>query len=219
MPGPLEVDYRDIERLSADRLTCLLSKLLRCEATKNSIPQSSIEVGMNISAPDGGIDARIEWKDIPIKTDFLPCQSCVFQIKSGRVQPNDIKLELTNKDTIKPLIDRAFQSESAYILFVGQERNVMNADKLKNAIRNVLKSNGKSYADSASIHIYDAEKIRNWVNSFPSVTMDVCNWSGKPVPTGLMSLDSWQQFSDHAETNFVVDDQRRQIYTYCVAQK
>lgn len=208
----LEIHARDIARLDPQRLTDLLDKLLNHEAVRHGIPRYGIQVGTQINVPDGGIDAFIEWTDGPTHTDFLPCQKCAFQVKSGDVTRSKLKKEIEKNGDIKPGIDRAFKSNATYILFTNQPKNRAQIDELREEFLRVLRLHSKDYADSASIEVYTADCIARWINSFLQVIIDVRHWLNQPVPRGLMGWELWNKFEDRPlKTKFVSDEAREGV--------
>ena len=80
----LEIEAETITLLNDYQLTSLLKRLLHLEAWSAEIAQISVEVGLNITVPDGGEDGRIEWKNGPERTDYLPTRLVQFQCKATR---------------------------------------------------------------------------------------------------------------------------------------
>ena len=61
--------------------TALLGSLLRCEATRLSLPLEHVVISSRTSAKDGGIDAKVE--AVPADAALLKRGSTYFQIKTG----------------------------------------------------------------------------------------------------------------------------------------
>lgn len=210
----LKVHAEDIARLNPQRLTDLIDKLLVHEAVTNGIPKHSIQVGTQLNTPDGGIDAYVEWTDGPTHTEFLPCQKCAFQVKTGKgeITPSKLEREIVKNGDIKPEIERAFKSTATYILFTNQHKNTAQINRLREKFLNLLRLYSKDYADSAQIRVYAVDSIARWVNSFLPVIIDVRCWLNQPVPAGLMSWEMWNNFESRAlKTQFVADEMREQV--------
>lgn len=76
-----EVDKKEIESLDAQTFVDIMNHLLRAEGDSLGIPQDKIQTDLNISAPDEGIDARIEAPpDIP--EGWIPEGLSVWQFKA-----------------------------------------------------------------------------------------------------------------------------------------
>ena len=136
MTNIFEVETKDIESLSAVRLTRLLEKLLHAEARAHRIPKGSVEVGSNIHSNDGGEDGRIQWRGGPNKTDYLPSRFVQFQCKATKMAPKQCVKELVGQNgKIKPMVDQALSAGSTYILFTNQTLNRRQKDRRADAMR------------------------------------------------------------------------------------
>ena len=63
-----------------------------------------------MTAADGGEDARIEWRDGPERTGFLPRRFCQFQLKTGDVFPKKAGDEvLARENKLKPMVREALE--------------------------------------------------------------------------------------------------------------
>ena len=87
MTKPFNVESQHITRLDEYQLTQLLKLLLHAEADKHGIAQRAVDVALNIKVGDGGEDGRIEWKDGPESTDYLPNHLTQFQNKATEMDP------------------------------------------------------------------------------------------------------------------------------------
>ena len=68
---PFEVTGQHIAALSDRKLANLARRLISAEAQSTNLPMIGIHVAANITAPDGGEDARIEWSDGPERTPIF----------------------------------------------------------------------------------------------------------------------------------------------------
>src|SRR5260370_19263095 len=62
---PGEVTGRHVAALGERKFANLARRLLSAEAFGGGLPMDGIHVAANITAPDGGEDARIEWREGP----------------------------------------------------------------------------------------------------------------------------------------------------------
>ncbi len=86
-----------ISRLKDVQLTGLLRRLLHLEAARYELPTSGVSVPLNITAPDGGEDGRIQWSNGPRRTNRVPKRLTVFQIKATLMGPEQCAKELLEK--------------------------------------------------------------------------------------------------------------------------
>src|SRR5258708_28411105 len=114
-----EITAADVERLSASDLTVLLKKLLVCEANAYNLPPSGVHVAFKITVPDGGEDGRIEWKDGPERTAWVPNRFTIFQCKATEITASACKKEVLNDEgtNLNPKAEAVFAAVGADILF------------------------------------------------------------------------------------------------------
>ncbi|MBN4054189.1 hypothetical protein JYT87_00600 [Nitrospira defluvii] len=204
------VEASDITDLNDLHLTKLLKLMLHLEARSAGIAERAVDVALNITVADGGEDGRIQWKDGPSETNFLPCRFVQFQIKATEMGPTDCANEIINdKGTMKPMIEDVLDNSGAYILFTSQELNSLQ--KIPNRIKKIrekLSDLGKPYAYTATIEIYDASKIDGWVNKYILAIVAVLNWVGRPIEKGLKTWTDWSQIDQYGRFPFVADESR-----------
>ena len=169
------VSSEDIERLGDIELTMLLRKLLYLEAASNGIPMREVDAPLQIDVPDGGEDASIRWRAGPGETDWLPTNDVVFQCKATRKGPTATGNEVLHADGtgVKPRVDDVLLRGGAYVLFYYKGlTGDAKADRV-DAIREAFRSVDAPYADSALLRVYDANRIAEWTNTFPSAPIQV----------------------------------------------
>lgn len=210
MSNIFEVQADDISLLNDYQLTKLLKQLLHLEARSAGIAQRAVEVALNINVSDGGEDGRIEWSDGPDSTSYLPSRLVQFQCKATRsLTPAKYKSEIVDaKGELQTLIEEVFDRTGAYVVFTTQKLNTKQKNRRIDAIRDVLREKEKSYAESATICIYDAASIQGWTNEHAAAITSVLNSVGKPVLPGLHTWESWQTFDENHLFDFVSDEAR-----------
>lgn len=219
--GLFEVTSEDVIRLNQWQLTDLLRRLLIVEADAEGIPLSSLSVSMNISAGDGGEDGRIQWTGGPDNTKWLPRRLVLFQCKATDMTESDCKKEILKKknkpedplklkDRVKDVLDQG----GSYVLFCSRSYNTDNQEPRLAGFRKSLEDvEGQTYADSADLHIYDADKISNWVNCYPSIVAIVREWLGLAQLLNAQTWDSWAKYGDN-KFKFVENDDVRSRITW-----
>lgn len=207
-------ESKDIEDLNSLQLTKLLDLLLRLEARSSGIAERAVEIALNITVADGGEDGRIQWKDGPESTDFLPKRFVQFQNKATDLSPSECAKEIVTSDgSIKPMVEEALDGGAAYIFFINHKYNKEQKDERIARLRKKLMEFGKPYADTAMIDIYDAAKIEGWVNRYVPAIVAVLNWVGRPVAHGLKTWINWGQNPDYMRFSFVSDLERQTALT------
>lgn len=224
MTKPFKVESEDINRLNDIQLTQLLKELLDAEAYKSGIAQCAVEVALNIRAGDGGEDGRISWVDGPERTEFFPCRLTMFQNKATEMGPAAYANEIMTTarggipGVLKPKVEEVLAGEGAYIVFTTQELNTKQKDERIAAIRNKIREQGKAYADTCNVAIYDAAQISSWANNFISTIASVQHWVGRPMERGLKPFNMWSEDNDLSRLPFAAVDSRNDIVATLVGR-
>mgnify|MGYP003288526563 CR=1 FL=1 len=200
-----EVTLEDIKQLNDSQLTDLLRRLLHLEAARFGIAARGVNVALNIDVPDGGEDGRIQWKRGPSSTDYLPHRLTVFQCKAKNIGPRGCAKELCRESstTLKPQVEEVLNAKGSYVLFTTQPLNTtLIAHRIKE-MRAAIKRAGKPYADSAVLHIYDANKIRDWTNHYVPAITAVRHWNGRPPLAGWQTWEYWSGCDEYHRFPFV----------------
>jgi hypothetical protein len=162
---PFEVTGQHVSVLSERKLVNLMRRLLSAEAHNGELPLNGIHVAAVVTAPDGGEDAKIEWRDGPERTKFLPARCSQFQLKASDLSPADAGGEVvTAKGEVKPMVRAALDAGGTYILVCGQSYTNSKLILRENAIRKALAGAGTSFRDE-QIKFRDADQIAMWVNA------------------------------------------------------
>ncbi|WP_345847856.1 hypothetical protein [Shewanella algae] len=217
MTKPFKVESEDVNRLTDIQLTQLLNELLQAEAYKFEIKLRAVEVALNIRVGDGGEDGRISWTEGPDQTDYIPNRLTLFQNKATEMGPTDYANEImttARKDypsELKPKVAEVLDQGGAYIVFTTQELNRQQKDGRIEAIRNKLNEEGKSYAMTCIIDIYDAAQIAAWANKFISTVVSIQHWVGRPMERGLKPFNMWSEDEDLSHLPFAAVNSRNDI--------
>lgn len=212
MPSVFEVEAQDISDLSDLDLTKLLKKLLHLEAQASGIAERSVEVALNITVSDGGEDGRIEWREGPENTNYLPSRLVQFQNKATNMGPTACANEIVDSEgNLKSIIGDVLEAGGSYILFTTDQLNTKQKRSRIKAIRDKLKDLGKAYWSSADIKIYDASSIQGWVNKFASAIVAVKRWVGRPMENGLSTWEEWNEMDGEGLVEYVPDEPRVEI--------
>ena len=210
--SPLNVLPNQICELDKYQFRELVERLLIAEARSHGIPLESIHVAMNQDAADGGEDARISWKGVPLRTNFLPSQFVQFQIKSGKVSPSKSGKEVLNRNEgIKDKVRDALQGGAHYVTLNTQclTRKQVEAHEAK--IISALETNGLS-AKPEKVLFWGAESLANWINLYPSISAWFREQIGDTSTTLFRSWENWSRQFEHEESAWVEDERLKPIF-------
>ncbi len=204
--SPIEIADDDVKLLSSDLLADLLRRLLHVEALANGIPMDGIHVASNITAPDGGEDARIFWEGGVERTSFLPSRRCQFQMKTGRVTPASAGREITRSGEVKPMIRDVVEAGGNYIMLSTAPLTQQQIQARERKIREALRDAELEINDD-QVRFKDGSQIAAWVNSHPSMA----KWLSERVRPGSVgpfaTYEGWSRRPEHHTVSFS-DDSR-----------
>lgn len=202
--NPLEVVGANVSELTSYDLSTLVEKLLSAEAQAWNLPLNGIHVASELTAPDGGEDARIEWQGGPRHTDFFPNRFCQFQLKSGSISPGKAGKEiLDSKRQLKSMVRKALERGGSYIMICSKP---YTQQAIERRIEGIRKNMGFYGIKKPHVRFYDSGKIASWVNSHPSVAA----WLLRKTCPGLVSSffgdwEHWSQRSEHSNSPWIED--------------
>lgn len=202
---PFEVTSDHISALSDRKLTILTRRLLTAEAKTHDLPMDGIHVAANINAPDGGEDARIEWKGGPERTPFLPTRLTQFQLKATELGPAEAAKEIVTKNgDLKPMVRSALETGGAYVVLCSRSYTRQQIKKRTDAILKALSVKGLTI-DGSRVQFRDASQIAQWVNSNPAVATWVLEQTQPGLAGPMRDWSHWAGRSEHDGFTFVPD--------------
>lgn len=206
-----EVNAERIGRLDEHQLVELLRRLILAELNKHSIPLSSGTAPAQITIPDGGEDARVEWKGGPDKTDWLPKRFTVFQCKKGTISPSSLKKEVQKsdssglKDALKNLIGR----NGAYVVVTTSAVVGAKHEERINGIKLGISESGSDPNLLSEITIYDCNRLASWTNSHPAVAFWLNGLLREVSLKGFQTYESWSRSYEVCSVEFQKSDDVR----------
>lgn len=211
-----EVSDDEIARLDDRKLTDLLRRLLNLEAEKHGIRKSGVNVALNITTPDDGIDGSIKWNDGPERTDYIVSRNVGYQCKATKMTSTKAGQEVESRrkqpPIIKSMVDQILSEGGSYILFTTTYLN--DQQRINEAIESIrakFRQHNKPYADSANIEIYDRSKIKTWVNEYLPSIVAVKELVGSPIDDGLQTLVTWGKLQGLEKNKFCSDETISQL--------
>lgn len=194
-----EVTIDHIDHLSADELSELLHNLLRIEAEKNSLDGWSILVPQKITVADGGEDGRIEWTGNPQETKWLKNKLSIFQNKATNLTTGNCFEEILETAIagqprkLKSQVEDVVIHNGCYILFTSQDLNTTQvADRVAEFRRAIQTANHANHG-TFQILVYDANKIKDWVNDNVAAVTFVQACNGITRPHNFRTWYEWKK--------------------------
>ena len=204
-PSPFRVAAGQIQALNERTLPELLERLLHAEAHVHDLAPIDVLVSSNIHAPDGGEDGRIQWRNGPDHTPFLPSRFCQFQAKAGDTSPSRAAADvLTKEGTVKDMVRSVLEDGGHYIMLCAHPYTSKQVADRETKIRESLHGAGLQVGDH-QIHCRGAEQIAGWVNQYPSLVAWVQETTQLGATGPFISWDHWDGRTEHSVT-WVADD-------------
>ncbi len=202
---PFEVTGKHVAALSPRRLMLLVRRLLDAEALSSDLPMDGVHVAANITAPDGGEDARIEWKNGPERTKFLPSRLTQFQLKAGPISPAEAGEDvLTEAGEVQPMVRDALEKGGTYVMVCAHSYENKLIKARADSIRKGLTGAGLR-VDPDKIQFRDADQVATWVNTLPPVAV----WLLEQTQPGLVGpFKDWAHWAGRFDHSPWVQDQR-----------
>lgn len=168
---PFEVAAEHVSALNARKFVSLISRMLSAEALTAGLPRLGLHVSSNITAPDGGEDGRIEWQGEPSRTEFLPRNKCVFQMKATTVSPAEAANELGDaKDGPKAMVKDVLDNGGVFIILCNKSYTKQQIDARTKTMRDRAALLGLGITDD-QVEFRDADDLAVWVNARPTVAI------------------------------------------------
>jgi hypothetical protein len=213
-----EVEPSQLTELNSDTLVQLMKRLLLAECQLVEIPLQAAVVPLQITVPDGGEDGRVEWSGGVDRTNYLPTRFVVFQSKAQDLSDSVVRAEVFTKSSRKyccalPKLNDAvldaLSRNGSYIVFCSRPYGGQKISRLRKAIEKAIRDAGADPAKLANIDVYDANRIADWVNTHPPVTLWLSSKSRRRSLAGFQSLDAWGRDAEISKVPWVNSEQPR----------
>ena len=200
-----EVTGKHIAALSPRKFVLLARRLLDGEAFSGDLPMDGIHVAANITAADGGEDARIEWQGGPERTKFLPNRISQFQLKAGEIGPAEAAADVLTPDGgVKPMVNDALAQGGCYIMACAHSYENKLIKARAESIRKALAKTGLVIR-AEQVQFRDADQIASWVNSLPPVAA----WVLEQTQPGLVGpFKDWTHWAGRYDASPWISDPR-----------
>ncbi|KKK93901.1 hypothetical protein LCGC14_2688260, partial [marine sediment metagenome] len=188
-----------------------------------SVPPNQVKPGSfgRLSGVDGRFYINGLYDKTIDATSWIPHKFTYFQCKAVRgLSPSNLESEvLTNTGQIKPRIIEILQNKGAYIVVVTKDWNydqVTNAiGYIKNGLRRGIDVSDKTLLgsiDDIIIKIYTAQNLRNWINEYLGISLEVIGLTTGYTP---FVAETWNEWSNNDSMTipmmYVPDDIRTEI--------
>lgn len=185
----LELPKDALLALTDVQLEQLIGRLAEAEVVACEASVGDVRFSGSITAPDGGVDVRVDVKAAPFASSFIPRPNTIFQAKRDTMPAGDISGEMKPKGVLAAVISRQCEIGGAYVI-------VSLADDCTEPMRNsrleAMRAAVVDHPNVGDIHLdfYDRFKLHQWLRQHPSVMLWVRLLIGQPL-SGWQSYGRW----------------------------
>lgn len=197
----LELTGTQVAKLDDTDLRELVRRLCEAELRRNNQPVASVTAGGNQTAPDGGIDVRVE---LPthVTLDFIPRSQTGFQVKCEDMPTAKLKKEMCPAGKLRPSILQLIETGGAYII-VSSKGSVADGPLIKRIAAMRAAIGNAPNAATAELRFYDRNRLATWVRGYPGVEQWLRGRIGEPL-SGWKSYGNWA--GDKTDAPYLKDD-------------
>ena len=195
-----EVSPEDVASLKPADLWALVARLCEVTLANAGLPTMCVTYGGHLSAPDGGIDVRVQLREGDIPPSKLPLRLAAigFQVKATKMGVGEIESEMLKGGKLRPSIEKLIEGGGGYIIATSDsapdEEYNKRLKKMRDCVAGVLKS-----GQEVHVAYCDRKVLAAWVNDYPSVVPWVhLKTQGSP-------LHGWEPYGQWATSKRVPD--------------
>jgi hypothetical protein len=196
-----ELTGTQVAQLDDTALRELVFRLCEAELRQNNQPIASVTAGGNQTAPDGGIDVRVELPT-PVKLDFIPRSQTGFQVKCEDMPAAKIQKEMCLGGELRPSILQLIEAGGAYII-VSSKGSTADGPRIKRIEAMRAAIGNAPNAAAANLDFYDRARLATWARGYPGVELWLRGRIGEPL-SGWKSYGNWA--GDKTDAPYLKDD-------------
>ena len=210
-----EVSPEDVASLEPLDLWELVARLCQVTLADAGLPPVCVTHGGHLSAPDGGIDVRVQLREGDIPPSKLPLRLAAigFQVKATKMGVGEIESEMLKGGKLRPSIEKLIEGGGGYIIATSDsasdEEYNKRLKKMRDCVAGVLKS-----GQEVHVAYCDRKVLAAWVNDYPSIVPWVhLKTQGGPLH-GWEPYGQWatsKRMFDGKYPNFLPDEKERFI--------
>ena len=185
----LELPKDALLALTDAQLEQLIGRLSEAEVAAHGADVGDVRYSGSITAPDGGVDIRVDVKKDRFVSGFIPRPNTIFQSKKSSMTAGKITDEIRPKGALSVVIGQQCDRAGAYVIVSLDDdcTEPMRNDRLHAMLAAVA-----DHPNGGAIHVdfYDRFKLHQWLRQHPSIMLWVRNVLGQPL-SGWQSYGRW----------------------------
>lgn len=184
MSSPFRVDPSRIDSLSPSDAVDLAARLVRADAAASGMSPASIDIQLNISAPDGGIDGMAIGSPRQSLHGLVKKGTTAYQFRSGSFAPArsipDILLARGEGGDVRPRVRSCLEDGGTLVVMLfgwdGPQGDGARRD-MAGRFLDVLSSRPGSW-EGAKVDVWGRNRIVAALEEFPSLALDLSGVRG-----------------------------------------
>lgn len=200
----IDITPDDIASLNDTDLRELVARLCEAELLSRGLSPVAVTWGGSQTAPDGGLDVRVELPPQTTIGGYIPSKITGFQVKKPDMPPAAIKKEMRPNGKLRPVIQELAMEKGAYIIVSSSASTTdISLQHRHNALRQALKD--AQQGDQLYTDFYDRTRLTSWVRTLPSVIPWIRAKVGKSI-VGWQPYNSWCSAAEDIESEYLKDE-------------
>ena len=199
----LELTKDALLALTDVQLEQVIGRLSEAEVVAHGAGVEDVRFSGSITAPDGGVDIRVDVQDTPFVSGFIPRPNTIFQSKKSSMPSGAIAGEMKPHGTLAIPISQQCENGGAYIIVSLEDdcTETMRTARLQSMTEAVA-----DHPNNDAIHLdfYDRFKLHQWLRQHPSIMLWVRNLLGQPL-SGWQSYSRWSIVPDGTTDELIME--------------
>lgn len=197
----LELPKDALLALTDTQLEQLIGRLAEAEVAAHGGSVADVRFSGSITAPDGGVDIRVDVKKRPFESGFIPRANTVFQSKKHRMPVGAIASEMVTKNGLSAVVRQQADLGGAYLI-VSLADDCAEPELVKRV--DAMKAAMASHPGRDAIHLdfYDRSKLYQWLRQHPGVMLWVRAILGQPL-SGWKAYGRWSNVPNGASDELI----------------
>jgi len=185
----LELPKDALLALTDAQLEQLIGRLAEAEVAGHGAHVGEVRFSGSITAPDGGVDVRVDVQKTPFDSEYIPKPNTIFQSKKHSMPAGGITGEMRPNGNLSAVIGRQCDLAGAYVIVSLDDdcTEPMLNTRIQAMVAAVADHPNK---DAIRLDFYDRFKLHQWLRQHPSVMLWVRNVLGQPL-SGWQSYGRW----------------------------
>ncbi len=185
----LELTKDALRAMTDAQLEQLIGRLAEAEVAGHGAHVGDVRFSGSITAPDGGVDVRVDVQKTPFVSKYIPKPNTIFQSKKHSMPAGRITGEMIPNGNLSAVIGLQCDLAGAYVIVSLEDdctEPTLNT-RIQAMVAAVADHPNK---DAIRLDFYGRSQLHQWLRQHPSVMLWVRNVLGQPL-SGWQSYGRW----------------------------